>query len=162
MDTELYKELVEQAPEAILYCDREGLIRLWNRGAELIFGFSAAEAVGQSLDLIIPERLRGRHWEGYFKVMETGESRYGTELLTVPALHRDGRQLSCAFSIVMIRDATGQPLGVASIMRDGTAAFEREKAMKKRIAELEAQIAGAPQAVTTASTGPGRERPVPG
>ena len=137
---QLAEQIVNQAPDAILYCDREGIIRLWNRGAELIFGFSAAEAIGQSLDLIIPERLRGRHWEGYFKVMETGESRYGTELLTVPALHRDGRQLSCAFSIVMCKDEKGRPLGVASIMRDGTAAFEREKTMKKRIAELEAQL----------------------
>ena len=143
MDTQPYKEIVEQAPDAILCCDREGIIRLWNRGAELIFGFSTAEAIGQSLDLIIPERLRGRHWEGYFKVMETGMSRYGTDLLTVPALHRDGHQLSCAFSIVMIKDDRGRPLGVASIMRDVTAAFEREKAMKQRIAELEAQVAKA-------------------
>jgi PAS domain S-box-containing protein len=141
MVQDIYKAILEQAPDAILYADREGIIHLWNRGAALIFGFTAEEAIGQSLDLIIPERLRGRHWEGYFQVMKTGQSRYGTDLLTVPALHRDGRQLSCAFSIVMIRDAAGQPLGVASIMRDGTAAFEREKAMQKRIAELEAQIA---------------------
>lgn len=135
------EQIVAQAPDAILYADREGLIRLWNRGAELIFGFSADEAIGQSLDLIIPERLRARHWEGYFKVMETGVSRYGTDLLSVPALHRDGRQLSCAFSIVMITDDGGKPLGVASIMRDGTAAFEREKGYKAKIAELEARLA---------------------
>lgn len=141
MAQDLYRTILEQAPDAILYADREGIIRLWNRGAALVFGFTAEEAIGQSLDLIIPERLRGRHWEGYFKVMETGESRYGIELLTVPALHRDGRQLSCAFSIVMLKDDQGKPLGVASIMRDGTAAFEREKTMKKRIAELEAMIA---------------------
>lgn len=141
MTQQLYQEIIEQAPDAILYADREGIIRLWNRGAELVFGFSAGEAVGQSLDLIIPERLRGRHWEGYYKVMETGVSRYGTELLSVPALHRDGRQLSCAFSIVMVRDDQGQPLGVASIMRDVTAAFDREKALKARVAELEARLA---------------------
>jgi PAS domain S-box-containing protein len=140
MAQDLYRNIVEQAPDAILYADREGIIRLWNRGAELVFGFSAEEAIGQSLDLIIPERLRGRHWEGYFKVMATGQSRYGTELLTVPALHRDGRQLSCAFSIVMIKDDRGTPLGVASITRDGTVAFEREKALKKRVAELEARL----------------------
>lgn len=144
MAQNIYKDILEQAPDAILYADREGIIRLWNRGAELVFGFSAAEAIGQSLDLIIPERLRGRHWEGYFKVMETGVSRYGTELLSVPALHRDGRQLSCAFSIVMIKDDEGKPLAVASIMRDVTAAFEREKALNKRIAELEALLPGSP------------------
>ena len=141
MAQDLYRTILEQAPDAILYADREGVIRLWNRGAALVFGFTAEEAIGQSLDLISPERLRGRHWEGYFKVMETGESRYGIELLTVPALHRDGRQLSCAFSIVMLKDDQGKPLGVASIMRDGTEAFEREKALKKRIAELEAMTA---------------------
>ena len=141
MAQDLYRTILEQAPDAILYADREGIIRLWNRGAALVFGFTAEEAIGQSLDLIIPERLRGRHWEGYFKVMETGESRYGTELLTVPALHRDGRQLSCAFSIVMLKDDQGKPLGVASIMRDGTAAFDREKALKSKVAELEAKLA---------------------
>lgn len=139
--TQLSERILEQAPDAILYADRQGIIRLWNRGAELVFGHSTQEAIGQSLDLIIPERLRGRHWEGYFKVMETGVSRYGTELLTVPALHRDGRQLSCAFSIVMVKDDQGKPLGVASIMRDVTAAFEREKALKAKVAELESKLA---------------------
>ncbi len=130
-------QLVEQAPDAILFSDREGIIRLWNRGCELVFGYSDAEAVGQSLDLIIPEKLRARHWEGYFKVMETGSSAYGTKLLTVPALHQDGRQLSCAFSIVMLKDKNGTPTGVASIMRDVTDSWEREKALRQRLVELE-------------------------
>jgi len=134
----LSQQIVENAPDAILFADREGIIRLWNRGCELVFGFSAEEAIGQSLDLIIPERLQGRHWEGYHRVMETGITRYGTELLSVPAQHKDGRQLSCAFSIVMLKDDDGKLLGVASIMRDNTAAFERDKAQRKRIAELEA------------------------
>jgi PAS domain S-box-containing protein len=134
---EFYRQIIEQAPDAVLFADREGLIRLWNRGAELIFGYSASEALGQSLDLIIPERLRGRHWDGYHRVMATGESRYGTDLLSVPALHKDGRQLSCAFSIVMLKDEQGKPIGVASIMRDNTAAFEKERALKKQLAELE-------------------------
>ncbi|MCM2263899.1 MAG: PAS domain S-box protein [Desulfuromonadales bacterium] len=138
---DIHEHIICQSPDAVLYSDREGTIRLWNQGAERIFGFSAAEALGQSLDLIIPERLRERHWDGYFEVMKTGESRYGTDLLSVPALHRDGRQFSCAFSIVMIKDAQGQPLGVASIMRDANAAFEREKALKAKVAELEAKLA---------------------
>jgi len=134
---EFYRQIIDQAPEAVLFADREGIIRLWNRGCELVFGFSAKEALGQSLDLIIPERLRGRHWEGYHRVMATGTTRYGTELLSVPAQHKDGHQLSCAFSIVMLKDAQGKLLGIASIMRDVTAAFERDKAQRKRIAELE-------------------------
>jgi len=134
---EIYQQIVDQAPDAVLFSDREGVIRLWNRGAELIFGYSVSEALGQSLDLIIPERLRDRHWAGYRQVMATGESRYGTGLLSVPALHKDGRQLSCAFSIIMLKDAQGHPVGVASIMRDNTAAFEKEKALKLQVAELE-------------------------
>ena len=133
---EFYRQIIDQAPDAVLFSDQEGIIRLWNRGCELIFGHTAAEALGQSLDLIIPEKLQGRHWEGYHQVMASGETRYGTELLSVPARHKDGHQLSCAFSIVMLKDEQGKPLGVASVMRDGTAAFEREKQLKKQITEL--------------------------
>ncbi|MDF1581018.1 MAG: PAS domain S-box protein [Desulfuromonadales bacterium] len=133
---EFYRQIIDQAPDAILFSDREGTIRLWNRGCELVFGYSAAEALGQSLDIIIPEKLRGRHWEGYHKVMATGETRYGTELLSVPARHKDGHRLSCAFSIVMLKDDYGKPLGVASVMRDVTATFEREKQLMQKIAAL--------------------------
>lgn len=131
------RQILSQAPDAILFSDREGIIRLWNRGAELIFGFSAAEALGQSLDLIIPERLREVHWQGYRRVMTTGESRYGTKLLAVPALHKDGRELSCEFSIVMLKNSQGELSGIASIMRDVTERWQREKDLKKRLATLE-------------------------
>lgn len=133
----VYKEIVDQAPDAVLLADREGKIRLWNRGAELLFGYSAAEALGESLDLIIPERLRGRHWDGYHRVMASGETRYGTDLLAVPAQHRDGRKLSCEFSIVMLKDKEGKVLGIASLMRDATARWQKEKELLARIAELE-------------------------
>ena len=134
---ELCGRIVEQAPDAILFSDHEGIIRLWNRGCELVFGFTQAEALGQSLDLIIPEKLRARHWEGYYQVMKTGVSAYGTKLLSVPALHKDGHQLSCAFSIVMLKDENGKPTGVASIMRDVSDAWAREKALKEKVAQLE-------------------------
>jgi len=134
----IYEQIIEQAPDAVLLADREGIIRLWNRGAELVFGFTAVEALGQSLDLIIPERLRQRHWDGYHRVMATGESSYGTRMLSVPALHRDGRQLSCEFSIVMVKGEEGEVLGVASIMRDVTAAWQKEKELRARLAELQA------------------------
>jgi PAS domain S-box-containing protein len=129
MMEKIYRDILEQAPDAVLFADRQGILRIWNRGAEILFGHSAAEALGQSLDLIIPERLRARHWEGYYRVMATGETRYGTDLLKVPALHRDGRQLSCEFSIVMLKDEEGGVLGVASIVRDVTARWEKEKAL---------------------------------
>ena len=135
----LSREILSLAPDAILFADDKGIIQLWNRGAEMIFGFTADEAIGQSLDLIIPEQLRAVHWEGYFRVMETGETRYGKDLLSVPALHRDGHRLSCEFSIVILKGETGKINGIASIMRDVTERWSREKALKEQIATLKSQ-----------------------
>lgn len=134
----MYRDILEQAPDAILYADRDGIIRLWNGGAERIFGFSAAEALGQSLDLIIPERHRQRHWDGYHQTMATGTTKYGTRLLAVPALHQGGGQLTTEFSIVMLKDDQGRPQGVAAILRDISAKRAEEKALRDRLAALEA------------------------
>lgn len=134
-----YRQLVEQAGDAIVMADREGLIRLWNHGAERIFGFSPAEALGKSLDLIIPETLRDRHWEGYHKVMATGVTRYGDSLLAVPALHKDGRRLSIEFTVIPLYDADGRMAGIGSIVRDVSARWQKEQAMRKRLAELESR-----------------------
>ena len=136
---ELCCRIVDEAPDAILYSDREGIIRLWNRGAELIFGFTREEAIGQSLDLIIPEKLRQRHWDGYYKVMETGQSRYGTDLLATPAVNKQGDRLSVEFSIIMIKAEGEQVLGVAAIMRDVSTQHAEKKALREKIAALEAQ-----------------------
>jgi PAS domain S-box-containing protein len=138
----LAAKIVAAAPDAILFVDREGTIRLWNAGAERIFGWSAAEAVGKNLDLIIPERLRQRHWEGWERVMETGVSRYGAgETLAVPALRKDGAPLSIEFTIELVRDDAGVILGPAAIMRDVTARFAREKELRARVKELEGKVA---------------------
>ena len=138
-NSSLSQQILQLAPDAIMFSDREGIIRLWNKGAERIFGSSAEEAIGQSLDLIIPEKLRARHWEGYTKTMATGETRYGTDLLAVPAQHRDGSRISTEFSIVLLRDGAGEPIGVAAILRDVTPQRQREKGLQDRIAELEAE-----------------------
>ena len=121
------RTIVAQAADAILAADASGTIRLWNQGAERIFGVPANQAIGQSLDLIIPESLRQRHWEGWAKVMRSGESRYGTEMLRVPALRGDGRRFSAEFSIVMRKDDAGKVTGVAAILRDVSEQWEREK-----------------------------------
>jgi PAS domain S-box-containing protein len=120
--------------DAIVASDRDGIIRFWNPGAERIFGHGAAEAIGQSLDLIIPERLRERHWQGYRQVMATGQSRYGAgELLSVPALHKSGARISVEFTIAAIRSAAGEVTGLVAVMRDATARFEEMKALRQKL-----------------------------
>jgi PAS domain S-box-containing protein len=132
---------VAEAQDAIIYASREGTIQLWNAGAETMFGYAADEALWQSLDLIIPERLRQRHWHGYHRVMATGETRYGPgELLAVPGIRKDGSRLSLEFSITMLRDEEGSLIGIAAILRDVSERFERDRALNGRLAELEARL----------------------
>ncbi len=135
----LLAQLVNDTPDAVLVADREGIIRFWNRGAEQMLGHSAAEAVGQSLDLIIPENLRGRHWEGYRQVMATGETKYRTGLLSSPGIRKDGSRVSLEFSMVLLRDEAGAMAGCASIMRDVTERWKKERELKERLAAFEAK-----------------------
>ncbi len=131
----LFEKLVQDAPDAIIYADAEGVIRLWNRGAERIFGFAAAEAIGRSLDIIIPERLRARHWDGYCQVMKTGVSRYGEgDLLAVPGVRKDGARISLEFTIVPFRGDDGRLCGVAAILRDTTKRFDEMKELRRQLA----------------------------
>jgi PAS domain S-box-containing protein len=132
----LPKALLHTRAEAIVVADRDGIIRFWNPGAERIFGHTAADAVGRSLDLIIPERLRQRHWAGYERTIQTGESRYGAgDLLSVPALRNDGATISIEFTIIPLKDDKGQMVGLAAILRDITQRFEEMRALKRKIAE---------------------------
>lgn len=127
--------LLNSPAEAIAYSDREGLIRFWNAGSERVFGFTADEALGQSLDIIIPDRQRQRHWDGYDQVMKTGESRYGSgDLLSVPATRKDGTRISVEFTIVPLKDADGTMMGMAAVMRDVTARFDELKALRRQAA----------------------------
>jgi PAS domain S-box-containing protein len=141
----LEHQIVVGSPDAILYAERDGVIHYWNAAAEAIFGFTAAEALGQSLDIIIPERLRARHWEGWDKVMESGVTRYGArETLSVPATRKDGSTLSVDFSIQLLKDEAGKVIGSAAILRDVTARFQREKALGQKLKELQAKVGGKP------------------
>lgn len=124
--------LIESSPDAIIYADRDGRIRLWNAGAERIFGFSQEEALGQPLDIIIPERLRERHWAGYERMMATGQSRYAPgQLLSVPAHTKSGATLSVEFTIAPVLDAEGRVEGLAAILRDVTATFQELKSLRQ-------------------------------
>ena len=137
---ELCQRIVAESQDAIIFADREGVIRLWNSGAEAMFGYRAEEAIGQTLDVIIPERLRQRHWDGWRKVMATGVTRYSRELLAVPATRRDGTRISIEFTIVVLRDESGKPLGAAATIRDVTTRWQQEKDQKQRLADLEARL----------------------
>jgi len=122
--------------DAVVATDREGIIRLWNPGAERIFGHSAGEAVGQSLDLIIPERLRTAHWQGWRRVIDTGESRYGHgDLLSVPGIRKDGQRISVEFTIVPLKDQEERMTGMAAVMRDVTKRFDEVKTLRQKLAE---------------------------
>jgi PAS domain S-box-containing protein len=135
---QLGEALLSTRSDAIVAADRDGIIRFWNPGAARMFGYSRAEAVGRSLDLIIPERLRARHGEGFAKVMQSGESRYGEgDLLAVPALRNDGTALSVQFTIVPLREA-GQMIGMAAIIRDVTRQFQATRELRRKLAELQA------------------------
>ncbi|MGA8937584.1 MAG: PAS domain-containing protein [Acidobacteriaceae bacterium] len=148
MSTEIeYEQLIRAIGDGVVIADAAGTITLWNPAAERIFGFSAEEAMGKSLDLIIPERLRQRHWDGYDKTMETGVTKYGSELLRVPAVHKDGRPLSIAFTVALLYSQEHAVTGIAAVIRDDTARFNDERTLRKRVAELEAQIAGKPAGV---------------
>jgi PAS domain S-box-containing protein len=130
--------LVREAADAIVYADAEGAIRHWNAAATRIFGFTEAEAIGQSLDLIIPENLRKRHWDGFERTMRTGESRYGAgDLLSVPALRKDGTRISVEFTIVMFHGDDGRMVGIGAIMRDVTQRFEEMRALRKQLADAQ-------------------------
>jgi PAS domain S-box-containing protein len=135
----LCRKIVENSPMAILFADREGKIRLWNSGAETVFGYTAREALGQSLDLIVPERQRQRHWEGWDKVMASGVTKYGRDPLAVPAIRKDGSRISIEFNVILVRADSGELAGVVAMVQDVTARWQKQKEMNARLAALEAK-----------------------
>jgi PAS domain S-box-containing protein len=134
----LCRRIVSESRDAIIFADRDGLIRLWNAGAEAMFGYGAAEMEGQSLEMIIPESLRARHNEGFYRVMATGASRYAADLLAVPGLKKDGSRISLEFTITLVKEGGGKVLGAAAIIRDVSLRWQRDRELKQRLAALEA------------------------
>jgi PAS domain S-box-containing protein len=135
-----FEQLVTAIGDAVIISDADGNITLWNPAAERMFGFTQSEALGQSLDLIIPERLRGRHWEGYQKSMATGQTRYDNDVLRVPAVDKAGRSLSIAFTVALLYSPERDLTGIVAVIRDETSRFQEERNLRKRLAELEARV----------------------
>lgn len=131
--------ILRSMPEALIFCDLEGVIRVWNGGAEKVFGWPAAEALGQSLDLIIPERMRKAHWDGFNQAIARGGVKPGRTAMITRSLHKSGEQIYVDMSFEMVRDAAGQMLGSLAVARDATARFTEEKALRKQLAELTAK-----------------------
>ena len=132
-----FTQFVDALGDAVIVCDAAGAITVWNPSATRIFGFTQEDAIGQSLDIIIPDRQRQRHWDGYHKTMATGETRYGTDLLRVPALHKEGKPLSIAFTVAMLHAPDGAVSAIVAIVRDETVRWGEERAMKAKLVALE-------------------------
>ena len=145
IDDRSLADLVRHLADAVVICDREGSITFWNTAAERVFGWSSDEVLGTSLDVIIPERLRGRHWEGYQRVMESGQTSYGGRLLEVPALHRDGRTLSIAFTVSLLRQSNDEVTGIAAVIRDDTERRQERRRVDRELDELRAHARASTQ-----------------
>jgi PAS domain S-box-containing protein len=132
---------IRVAGDAIIAADKDGVIVLWNPAAEEMFGFAAEDALGKSLDLIIPDRFRRRHWDAYRQTMSSGKTKYGKDVLRVPALHKSGHQLSIAFTVALLQSPTGDIEAVVAIVRDETKRWDEERELRSRLSELESRTA---------------------
>ena len=141
-----FKQLVEAVGDAIVASDASGAIILWNPAAERMFGFSESEALGQSLDIIIPQRQQQRHWDGYHKTMATGQTKYGNDVLRVPAVHKDGSARSIAFTVALLHTPDQKVAAIVAVIRDESIRFAEDRVLRKRLTELEIQVAAAVKA----------------
>ncbi len=138
-----FQAIVEQAPDAIIFADRDGIIRVWNRSAEALFGYSAAEVLGGNLDVIIPERLRSAHWDGFHRAVETGQAKYVGRVLTTRSVHKNGTKLYVDLSFGLVRDQAGAVAGALAIGRDCTARYSSDRALRAHVLELEQKLEAA-------------------
>ena len=132
-----FQQLLQALGDGVIVCDAKGDITFWNAAATRIFGFTESEALGQSLDLIIPQRQRQRHWDGYHKTMATGETRYGADVLRVPAVHKEDKPLSIAFTVALLHGPDGEVSSIVALVRDETERWSEERKLRARLAQLE-------------------------
>jgi PAS domain S-box-containing protein len=137
-----YGQLVQSIGDAVVAADPAGAITLWNPAAERMFGHTEVEAMGKSLDLIVPQRQQQRHWDGYEKTMATGQTKYGNDVLRVPAVHKDGHTLSIAFTVALLHGPDGKVSAIVAVVRDESSRFAEDRALRKRLMELENQAGG--------------------
>lgn len=136
-----FRQLVNAVGDAVIAADASGAIIFWNPAATRLFGYTQEEAMGQSLDLITPQRHQKRHWDGYYKTMQTGQTKYGHDVLKVPAVHRDGHALSIAFTVALLHSSDQKVSSIVAVIRDETNRFAEERNLRKRLTELESQFA---------------------
>jgi len=138
MQAELdFPQLLQALGDGVIVCDVAGTMTFWNPAATRIFGFAESEAIGQSLDLIIPQRQRERHWDGYHKTMATGQTRYGADVLRVPAQHKEGKPLSIAFTVALLHAPDGAVASIVAVVRDETERWSEERKLRARLTQLE-------------------------
>ena len=135
-----FSQLVNAVGDAVIAADASGAIIFWNPAATRLFGYSQDEAMGQSLDLITPQRHQKRHWDGYYKTMQTGQTKYGHDVLKVPAVHKDGHALSIAFTVALLHSSDQKVSSIVAVIRDETDRFAEERNLRKQLTELEGQL----------------------
>lgn len=135
-----FRELVNAVGDAVIAADASGAIIFWNPAAARLFGYTREEAMGQSLNLITPQRHQKRHWDGYHKTMQTGQTKYGHDVLKVPAVHKDGHALSIAFTVALLHSADKKVSSIVAVIRDETDRFAEERNLRKQLTELEGQL----------------------
>jgi PAS domain S-box-containing protein len=136
-DIEIETTLIRQSPDAVIFADPQGLIVQWNPAAERIFGHTSNEAVGQSLDLIVPERFREAHWTGYKRALAAGETKYSGQALPTRSVHKDRTTIYVELSFAIIHDPQGNVIGALAHARDITDRWAREREQRQRLQELE-------------------------
>jgi PAS domain S-box-containing protein len=131
--------ILECLSEALIFADNAGLIQLWNPGAEFLFGYTRAESIGQSLDLIIPEHLRKAHWDGFHRAVSAGATVHARRSIITRALHKSGQPLYVDMSFALVKNQAGETIGSTAVARDATQRHFDEKNLRRQLAELTAR-----------------------
>ena len=137
METQLHTALLDQGPDAVIFAGTDGVITYWNEAATRIFGHSAAAAMGQNLDIIIPEQYRAAHWTGFDRALAAGDTKYRGQSLATRSVRADGGQIYVELSFGIVKDAAGVAIGAIATARDITERFNADREMRRKLREFE-------------------------